>query len=269
MPAGGRGRSDQPARSKGSWPGTASSTQSVRLAGQTSRLDAAAHQRRVRRQAGRSAFAAATRPSGRKRFDRVARLRRATSASWPACPIQSRPACWPRRGAVPAVRPGDAEHGRSSPVPFPRSPPRSTCSAAIAASGRRSTTARRWPGGCRSWLSPTAPNGASARFTKPDGDSGTLQVPAFPRDRPPRDTNRAGEAFAATLFDLLAEGWEPGLGSRGRAPGPPRDAPGLRGRRTRARPRRVRVSGERGDSRDRAPGQGLLNSASGSLARPC
>jgi ribokinase len=57
------------------------------------------------------------------------------------------------------------------------------------------------------------PNGASARFTKPDGDTGAVQVPAFPRDRPPRDTNRAGEAFAATLVsDLLAGGWNPGSG---------------------------------------------------------
>lgn len=57
------------------------------------------------------------------------------------------------------------------------------------------------------------PLGASARFTQPDGDAGTVQVPAFPRDHPPRDTNRAGEAFAAALIStLLAEGWEPASG---------------------------------------------------------
>jgi ribokinase len=57
------------------------------------------------------------------------------------------------------------------------------------------------------------PNGASARFTKPDGDTGNLQVPAFPRDRPPRDTNRAGEAFAATFVStLLAARWDASSG---------------------------------------------------------
>ncbi|MGC8639461.1 MAG: carbohydrate kinase family protein [Isosphaeraceae bacterium] len=53
------------------------------------------------------------------------------------------------------------------------------------------------------------PNGALARFTKPDGEAGAVQVPAFPRDRPPRDTNRAGETFASTLIStLLSEGWD-------------------------------------------------------------
>jgi ribokinase len=54
------------------------------------------------------------------------------------------------------------------------------------------------------------PAGASARFTKPTGDPGIVRVPAFPRSRPPRDTNRAGEAFAATLVRrLLDRGWDP------------------------------------------------------------
>ena len=36
----------------------------------------------------------------------------------------------------------------------------------------------------------------------------------FPRSRPPRDTNRAGEAFAATLLGtLLQEGWKPAGGA--------------------------------------------------------
>lgn len=57
------------------------------------------------------------------------------------------------------------------------------------------------------------PNGALARFTRPDGEAGAIQVPAFPRDRPPRDTNRAGEAFAATLISsLLCEGWDAASG---------------------------------------------------------
>ena len=57
------------------------------------------------------------------------------------------------------------------------------------------------------------PAGSLARFTRPDGDTGTVQIPAFPRDRPPRDTNRAGEAFAATLIaSLLSGGWDPAPG---------------------------------------------------------
>jgi ribokinase len=57
------------------------------------------------------------------------------------------------------------------------------------------------------------PAGSWARFTGTDGDSKTIQVPAFPRDRPPRDTNHAGEAFAATLVStLLREGWDPAPG---------------------------------------------------------
>jgi sugar/nucleoside kinase (ribokinase family) len=55
--------------------------------------------------------------------------------------------------------------------------------------------------------------GSTVRFTTPSGDSGLLRIPAFPRDRPPRDTNRAGEAFAATLIDsLLNEEWNSALG---------------------------------------------------------
>jgi sugar/nucleoside kinase (ribokinase family) len=55
------------------------------------------------------------------------------------------------------------------------------------------------------------PDGAEVRYTTPTGDAGRLEVPAFPRRRPPRDTNRAGEAFASTLVaTLLDAGWEPG-----------------------------------------------------------
>lgn len=54
------------------------------------------------------------------------------------------------------------------------------------------------------------PAGALARFTRPNGDAGTVTIPAFPRARPARDTNRAGEAFAATLAQaLLNDGWDP------------------------------------------------------------
>ena len=38
-------------------------------------------------------------------------------------------------------------------------------------------------------------------------------MPAFPRQRPPRDTNRAGESYAATLLStLLDHGWNAGSG---------------------------------------------------------
>lgn len=52
--------------------------------------------------------------------------------------------------------------------------------------------------------------GSSARFTDPEGAAKSVRVPAFPRSRPPRDTNRAGEAFAAFfLATLLGRGWRP------------------------------------------------------------
>jgi ribokinase len=52
--------------------------------------------------------------------------------------------------------------------------------------------------------------GSEARFTDPVGASKLVRIPAFPRTCPPRDTNRAGEAFAACfLATLLARGWRP------------------------------------------------------------
>ncbi|HKI43280.1 MAG TPA: hypothetical protein VKA66_23580 [Mycobacterium sp.] len=57
------------------------------------------------------------------------------------------------------------------------------------------------------------PRGSTVRFTTPAGDAGILHIPAFPRERPPRDTNRAGEAYAATLIStLLDQGWCAALG---------------------------------------------------------
>jgi sugar/nucleoside kinase (ribokinase family) len=57
------------------------------------------------------------------------------------------------------------------------------------------------------------PSGSLAQFTTPQGEPGTIRVPAFPRNRPPRDTNRAGEAFAATFIStLLSQGWLPASG---------------------------------------------------------
>jgi ribokinase len=50
------------------------------------------------------------------------------------------------------------------------------------------------------------------RYTTPEGEAGRVVVPAFPRRRPPRDTNRAGEAYASTFVStLLAHGWAPGV----------------------------------------------------------
>ena len=55
------------------------------------------------------------------------------------------------------------------------------------------------------------PHGAEIRYTTPTGDAGLLTIPAFPRREPPKDTNRAGEAFASTLVTtLLDAGWSPG-----------------------------------------------------------
>ncbi|RUL85067.1 PfkB family carbohydrate kinase [Tautonia sociabilis] len=55
------------------------------------------------------------------------------------------------------------------------------------------------------------PAGGVVRFRDPGGVSRELSEPAFPRRRPPRDTNRAGECFASALITaLLDAGWTPG-----------------------------------------------------------
>lgn len=52
------------------------------------------------------------------------------------------------------------------------------------------------------------PDGSTVRYTNPAGEAERLHVPAFPRTHPPRDTNRAGETYAATLVScLLDHGW--------------------------------------------------------------
>ncbi|WP_165063406.1 carbohydrate kinase family protein [Paludisphaera rhizosphaerae] len=57
------------------------------------------------------------------------------------------------------------------------------------------------------------PAGVLVRFTDPQGSAKSLTLPAFPRDRPPRDTNHAGEAFAACFIATLMErGWQPESG---------------------------------------------------------
>lgn len=59
------------------------------------------------------------------------------------------------------------------------------------------------------------PNGSTIRFTTPEGEPGFLRVEAFPRAHPPRDTNRAGEAYASTLVNTLLEhGWSSGVTER-------------------------------------------------------
>ena len=55
------------------------------------------------------------------------------------------------------------------------------------------------------------PRGATVWFQERDGTRGESIVSAFPRSRPPRDTNRAGEAFASTLVSTLLDlGWTRG-----------------------------------------------------------
>jgi sugar/nucleoside kinase (ribokinase family) len=54
-------------------------------------------------------------------------------------------------------------------------------------------------------------NGSVVRYMTPEGEAGRLVVSAFPRANPPKDTNRAGEAYASTLVTSLLEGgWTPG-----------------------------------------------------------
>jgi sugar/nucleoside kinase (ribokinase family) len=57
------------------------------------------------------------------------------------------------------------------------------------------------------------PQGSSVRYTNTSGESELLKVPAFPRQRSPRDTNRAGESYAAALLStLLDNGWDAASG---------------------------------------------------------
>ena len=55
------------------------------------------------------------------------------------------------------------------------------------------------------------PRGCSVAFRDRSGQRCQIDYLAFPRSRPPRDTNRAGEAFAsAFVTHLLDHGWTPG-----------------------------------------------------------
>jgi hypothetical protein len=52
------------------------------------------------------------------------------------------------------------------------------------------------------------PRGSKVRYTKPSGEPAEHADEAFPRTKPPRDTNRAGEAYGATFIkSLLDHGW--------------------------------------------------------------
>jgi ribokinase len=53
------------------------------------------------------------------------------------------------------------------------------------------------------------PDGSVVRFTTTTGEAQQLRIPVFPRRGRPRDTNRAGESFAAAfLATLLDAGWD-------------------------------------------------------------
>jgi sugar/nucleoside kinase (ribokinase family) len=53
--------------------------------------------------------------------------------------------------------------------------------------------------------------GSSVRFRVKAGSVANITVPAFPREEPPADTNRAGEAYAATMLSTMLDGgWEGG-----------------------------------------------------------
>ncbi|MHB1560417.1 MAG: PfkB family carbohydrate kinase [Isosphaeraceae bacterium] len=53
------------------------------------------------------------------------------------------------------------------------------------------------------------PRGIDLAFTTPESERMNQHVPAFTRAHPPRDTNRAGEAFGATLLATLVDsGWD-------------------------------------------------------------
>ena len=55
------------------------------------------------------------------------------------------------------------------------------------------------------------PAGGLVRYRDSSGTAKQHHEPAFPRDRPPRDTNRAGECYASTLIStLLDQDWSPG-----------------------------------------------------------
>jgi sugar/nucleoside kinase (ribokinase family) len=57
------------------------------------------------------------------------------------------------------------------------------------------------------------PDGSTVRYTTTGGEARRLLVPTFPRRRPPHDTNRAGESFAAALLStLLDDGWDAASG---------------------------------------------------------
>ncbi len=86
------------------------------------------------------------------------------------------------------------------------------------------------------------PSGSRARFTTREGEPGDVWVPAFPRDRPPLDTNRAGESFAATFIATLrSRGWQTASAVADPEPHSFGHAPGLRCGRLDSRSTRLRL----------------------------
>lgn len=58
------------------------------------------------------------------------------------------------------------------------------------------------------------PDGCFVSYRDRENHLESLAIPAFPRANPPRDTNRAGEAFASSFLKvLLREGWQGGPAS--------------------------------------------------------
>ena len=136
----------------------------------------------------------------RRRLPDAGARRRATSASWRRCRTGWRP-----RPCAGRARPSGSSPRRcgtcSTGSSRCRGSPRRSTSSAATVSEWESLADREEVAWRVSILAITdGPRGSArpvhdARRARP----GSSTVPAFPRTHPPRDTNRAGEAFAATL----------------------------------------------------------------------
>ena len=146
----------------------------------------------------RSAFAAVTRRSTPEALDaRAARAVRPPRRGLVAQPPGGASARRAGRGR-PVLRPGDAEHARPrlSALELRRVDRHPELqSPGVGDAGRPR-------GGRLASFDPGRDRRARRKLGAvhdAGGRAGLLHVPAFPRDRPPRDTNRAGESYAATL----------------------------------------------------------------------